>query len=144
MSAYFDSPLIIYAEENIDELRAEYVRLMAKWRTQYRPEQVCQFIFKNLRSPDRYNVAAYLWANDLEITEQIDNLVNGKTESLDKKEHLISQLQALVDLPSTPSKEKIAAIQLIAQMEGLIIKQVEKKSTNTDDVTTRHFFVEDT
>lgn len=143
MSAYFDSPLVIYEDENEEDLRAEYVRLMCKWRTSYTPEQVCQFIFRNLRSPDRYIVAAQLWANDLELRSDVDDLINGRSENLDVKDNLKAQLQAIVDLTSTPAKEKIAAIQLMAQMEGLIIKQIDKKNTNAGEVMQRIIFVED-
>lgn len=143
MSERFDDPLAIYPDENLEDFRAEYVRLTAKWRSLYTPEQVCQYIFKNLREPSRYLVAAHVFSSDLELTEAVDNLLVGKKENTDKKQNLNDRLEAIIDDPATGAKDKIAAIQLIAQMEGLIIKQVEKKIDTKQEVATRITFVED-
>lgn len=143
MTAYFDSPLAFYEDENATDLRAEYVRLMAKWRDRYTALQVCQYIFGRLRDPDRYVIAAQVWEQDLELTEQIDQLLHGTVEGLDEEKAYIARLEAIADLNTTPSRDKIKALELAAQIKGMIKKQVEKTIKSDQNIAYRYQFVED-
>lgn len=145
MAAYFDSPLAFYPEENADDLRAEFVRykVLLKNNASYNDLAICQHIFRNLRDPDRYIVAAQVWGQDIEVAEAINLATHGQINTSDKQADLEARFMAIADSSATFAKDKINALLAVAQMNGFIIKQVDKKTTNINDSFQRIVFVED-
>ncbi len=128
----WNQPILLFEGEDEEALKAEFIRLSAIYAA-YPAGEIAQVVFKGLRDPIlRSQQAADAWSNDLSVKERIRQAkLNGGVEPKPvlTKEQQLAQLQALADDDKTPVKEKLAAHRLIAEMQGFVIKAVEKTST---------------
>lgn len=126
----WSAPILLFDGEDEEALKAEFVRLSALYPA-YPPGEIAQVVFKHLPDPVlRSQQAADAWMAELEVKERIRQArLNGGVEPrpILSKEQQIAQLQALADDDKTPIKEKLAAHRLIAEMQGYVVKAVEKK-----------------
>ncbi len=129
----WDAPILLFEGEDEEALKAEFIRLSAIYPA-YPPYEIAQVVFKGLRDPLlRSQQAADVWIADLEVKERIRQArLNGGVEPrpILTKEQQIAQLQALAEDSQTPVKEKLLAHRLIAEMQGYVIKAVEKSVTD--------------
>jgi len=139
------APHIVFFEDDDEaELRLEYIRLMAKHQNKFSPYEVAKYVFRDCRDPElRSQQAAQVWSNDLEVKEAIDDIIMGrnKTSDLDDKSQRLRVLKSIYDDPNTPVKERIAAIRVAAELEGEVIKAVDKKVTIRDNVALPQFTI---
>jgi hypothetical protein len=125
----WSAPILLFDGEDEEALKAEFIRLSAIYQA-YSPGEIAEVVFKNLPDPIlRSHQAASVWMADLEVKERIRQAkLNGGIEPrpILSKEQQIAQLQALADDDKTPIREKLAAHRLIAEMQGFVVKAVEK------------------
>jgi hypothetical protein len=131
------APVLLFDDEDEEALKAEFVRLSALYPN-YPAGDIAKVVFKDLRDPIlRSQQAAEAWSSDLDVKERIRAArLNGGTEPkaiLTKEDH-IRKLQVIADDETQPLKERLAAHRLIAEMQGHVVKAVEKK---TEDLTKR-------
>lgn len=121
----------LFPGEDETFLKGEYVRLMAKHRRTRSPYEVAKYVFKDLPEPElRSGQAAQIWGSDLEVLEAIDEAVlRGSSSVVDTREARLRTLKQIYDDSAITAKDRIAAIELAAKIEGEIIKQVDSKST---------------
>jgi hypothetical protein len=120
---------VIFEDEDEEALKANFVRLSALY-----PQQgafdIAAYVFKNQRDPEmRGQQAAMIWTKDLEIQERIrEARLNGGNEPspIPTKEQRLRQLQALFEDPETAVKDKIGLARLIAEIQGEIVKAIDK------------------
>jgi len=125
------SPVLIFEDEDEQALKSEFVRLMAKWRAKYSTYEVCTYIFRELREPTRAFAAAQHWGSDLELLDKIDREINvPKNSNLDSREERLLILKTIYSDINESARERLKALELHAQIEGEIIKQVDKKTTD--------------
>lgn len=133
------APVPIFEEEDEESLIADFVKMSALY-PKYSVFEICQHIFKDLREPDlRANQAALQWSKDLAILERIRQArLNGGVEVLpiDSKENKLKKLEAIYNDPETGIKDKLAALRLHAEIQGEIVKAIDKK---VDDGRRAHF-----
>jgi len=124
----WDTPVLIFEDEDEDALISEFVRLSAKYETRD-PLEITRYIFRNLRDPElRSGSAAIKWFGDLEIRERIDatKLIGAIDKDIDSKKEKLKVLESIYKSESANNKDRIAALQLHAQMQGEIIKAIEQ------------------
>lgn len=126
-----DAPLILLFEgEDEDTLVGEFVRLSALYPS-YEAGDIAKAVFRHL--PDnimRSQQAADVWKADLAIKERIRVArLNGGCEPkpIATKEEQIAKLYAIADDDTANIKDRLTAHRLIAEMQGYVVKAVEKK-----------------
>ena len=131
----WSAPVPIFEEEDEAELIARFVEFSARY-PKYSAYEICKHIFKDLRDPDlRAGQAAAQWSIDLEILERINQAkLNGGAEPkpLDTKEEKLKKLEAIYNDPEVAMKERLAAMRLHAEIQGEIVKAIDKKTENKD------------
>ena len=119
----------IFEGEDEGELKAAFVKFSALYPN-YTPFEIGEHVFRNLPDPiSRGQQAGAVWGKDLEIKERIRLYRAGESDTSDTSaENLIKQAWVIANDPNTESKDKVAAIKLIAQMQGNL-----KKERDADD-----------
>jgi hypothetical protein len=119
----------IFDGEDEDELKAEFVKFSALYPT-YSPFEVGEHVFRNLPDPiSRGQQAGAVWGKDLEIRERIRTYSATESESSDTNpENLIKAAWLIANDPTTESRDRVKAIELIAKMQGNL-----KKERDPDD-----------
>lgn len=125
-------PLTFLEGENEAELRARFVTLTAKHGGRFTPHEVAKFVFRDLPDPNlRAMQAADYWSKDLEVQEQIRILTADGGEVVNtEKARLLAMLMNIAQT-AVSDKEKLTAIRTIAEMEGYIVKAVDKKISHS-------------
>lgn len=113
------------------ELKAEYVRLRAKWYQNpfYDASDIAKYVFRNQPNPNAWLQAVEIWERDLELQELISDKVNGHTygEQDTSKQAQIARFLAIYNDPKADHKVKVSALIAISSIEGQIVKASEKK-----------------
>jgi hypothetical protein len=131
----FGPSVPLFDDENEEVLVSEFVRLSSKYGATYTAQDIAKQVFKDLREPNRYLQVATIWANDLDIKERISDYSNGVDKTLDSQESYIKQLETMAANTMNPIKERIEALKLAAQIQGMIKKQVETNNINKNENT---------
>jgi hypothetical protein len=120
--------ILFFEGENPDELRKQFVELSARWPN-HTPFQVASEVFRKLRDPGlRALKAAEVWSNDLEVLEAIRQLkIKGPAVVECTEQDLIRRVLAIADDEFAEKKDRIAAIRLAGELQGLVKKSVESK-----------------
>lgn len=125
---------VIFEDEDESRLIADFVTYSARYPDRDAFE-IAQYIFRNQRDPDlRANQAAMIWVKDLEILERIRTArLNGGSEpcAIETKEQKLRKLQVIYDDPDVKVADRLKAFELHAQIQGEIVKAVDKKVTST-------------
>ena len=140
----WNAPPVIFDNEDEEKLKADFIRLCALY-----PEQtifeIASYVFRNQVDPEtRSQQAAQIWNKDLEVLERIRLAkLNGGTEPkpIPDKSIRLQQLQEIFESADTSAKDKIAVARLIAEMEGEIVKAVDKNVTNKSKVSLPTFVI---
>lgn len=130
-----NGPTILEGEDEL-ALRDEFARLCAKYPTQC-PFEIGEYVFRNLKDPGlRGQQAAMFWIKDIEVKELIARYKSGQVEGepIPSKDQAALLAWSLANDPAADKKDRIAALNLFGQLNGMIVKSVEKK---VDDVTRR-------
>lgn len=116
-----------YEGEDETALRDKFAQLCAKYPDQD-PYEVAAFVFKDLVDPfSRSQQAAMLWLKDLEVKELIGKYrTDSVREDLASKEEAAKLAWTLANDHDVPTKERIAALKLYGEFNGMIVKVVDK------------------
>ena len=124
------APPIFFDDEDEEVLKAKFILAVARY-PEHSIFDIAQHIFKDLRDNTlRADQAATHWMKDIETKERIRiaRLNGGKEpEAPETKEAKLKKLEAVYDNPEVAVKDRIAAMRLHSELEGQIIKSVEKK-----------------
>lgn len=124
-------PTILEGEDET-ALRNEFARLVAK-----HPAadifQVGEYVFQNLKDPGlRGQQAAMIWNKDLEVQELITKYRNGQDKSdLPTKEDAARLAYSIAEDLRTEQKDRLAALRLYGEFNGMIVKAIDKSITDT-------------
>lgn len=126
-------PIIFFDGEDEEALKQEFIDLCAlHHKNKFSAEEICIHIFHNLKEPTlRALQAAQYWGKDLGVAEAIRNKIlfgEAKTE----KERRLNIAQSIAEDPREQAKDRIAALRLMFEVEGEIVKAVEKKISYPD------------
>lgn len=119
-----------------DEIEADLISQFVEIRARYPHKDILEittYIFRNLRDPIlRSGQAAIKWNQDIEISERIRtfSLVGNDSDEIANKKEKLKVLEGIYKDSGVSAKDRIAAINLHAQMQGEIIKAIEQ--TNHD------------
>lgn len=123
------APVPIFEDEDEQALIGEFVKMSALY-PKHEPLEIARHIFKDLREPEmRAGQAALQWTKDLTILERIRQAkLNGGVEPkpLDTKEEKLAKLEAIYNDPDVGMKERLAAMRLHAEIQGEIVKAIDK------------------
>lgn len=122
------TPITFFENESEADLRDQFIDLCAKHKNNFSAIDVAKYVFKDLKDGDiRGLQAAVIWGRDLDIQEKIRlKILNGPEVIAYGLEHLIAKTMAIADNMNNPVKERLTAIELVAKMQGMIVKPVEK------------------
>jgi hypothetical protein len=142
-------PLIFFDGEDETALKAKFVELSAKHKGIYNAYEVAQYVFRDLKEPEvRALQAAQYWGKDLAVLEAIDQAIALGPSDVDTSEaQLKRRLLQLADTHHASVRDRVAALRVIAEMQGNIRKAVDKTVTYPDGVKPRglptfNFFVD--
>ena len=124
---------VIFEDEDEESLKADFVRLRAIY-----PDQsifdIASYVFRHQRDPDtRSQQAAMIWNKDIEIQERIRLArINGGEEpaAIESKEGKLRKLQAIYENELVKVSDRLKAFELHSQIQGEIVKAVDKKITD--------------
>lgn len=140
----WNTPPVIFDNEDEEALKADFIRLCALYpeRTIF---EIASYVFRNQVDPElRSSQAAQIWNKDLEVLERIRLAkVNGGVEpkAIPDKSIRLQQLQSIAEDTDVSAKDRIAAARLVAEMEGEIVKAVDKNVTNKSKVSLPTFVI---
>lgn len=124
---------VIFEDEDEEALKADFIRLCALYPQQSTFE-IAAHVFRFQRDPEmRSQQAAMIWVKDLDVQERIRLArINGGEEAkpIPTKEQRLQQLQELFEDPLTAVKDKVAVARLIAEIQGEIVKAIDKTVDN--------------
>lgn len=127
-----DAPTI-FDDEDEEALKADFIRLVALYPQQPIFE-VAAYVFRFQRDPElRSQQAAMIWQKDIEVQERIRKArINGGEEPapIESKEDKLRKLQAIYDDETVKVPDRLKAFELHAQIQGEIVKAVDKKITD--------------
>lgn len=136
--------LIFFPEEDAEEILLRYIDLMAQWQTQYSTYEICKVVFQHLRDPGlRSAQAADVWSKDLEIKEAIRQKVLYKDgPPKDEKTQYKDVLKSIYEDQLVSARDRVAALRLVAELDGHVIKAVDKKVTKNQATSNTFIFKE--
>lgn len=108
--------------------------MSAKYHSNFTAFDVARYVFKGLKEPEARSLqAATYWASDLEVQEAIrETIANGPIIPGITKEALAQRALAIADNITEDTKNRIAALRLVAELNGEIIKAVDKRVSYPD------------
>jgi hypothetical protein len=120
---------LLFDDEDETALKARFVELWAKYPDRSIVE-IGDYIFKDLRNPEMRGAQwAMRWAKDLEVLEAVKKLRQGQTQTdVASKTEIINSAWALAHSDRVDAKDRVAALKLIAEMQGMIEKNINKKT----------------
>jgi hypothetical protein len=127
-----DSPwndILFFPGEDPEALKTRFVELCVSFGDRFTHYQIAQTVFKNLKDPElRAGKAAEVWGNDLEVLERIKTGIREGLETPDANlPALIRRAIAIADADYTEPKDRISAIRLAGELQGLVKKSVDTK-----------------
>lgn len=124
---------VIFEDEDEEALKANFIRLCALYPNQPVFE-VAAYVFRNQRDHElRSQQAAMIWQKDIEVQERIRQArLNGGEEptAIESKEEKLRKLQAIYNDSEVKVADRLKAFELHAQIQGEIVKAVDKKITD--------------
>ena len=124
---------VIFEDEDEEALKANFIRLCALYPNQPVFE-VAAYVFRNQRDPElRSQQAAMIWQKDIEVQERIRQArLNGGEEAaaIESKEEKLRKLQAIYNDAEVKVTDRLKAFELHAQIQGEIVKAIDKKVTD--------------
>ncbi len=131
----WETPLPIFEDEDENALTSKFVELVAAHPT-FSPMAITAHIFKDLKDPvARSGQAAFDWMQRLDILERIRLAkLNGNKEALpiETKEGKLRKLEAIYNNEDNALRERLNAIRLHAEIQGEIVKAIDKKITDAN------------
>lgn len=127
----WNAPVIIFDDENEDELINEFIRLRAQFpnRDVY---EITAHIFRNLKDPElRSAQAAMQWNKDLAIADRIENYKQDQEEYT--KEKWQDEILAVTrdgKLTAQDRKSRLDGLRIYGEGQGWIVKAVDKTTNN--------------
>lgn len=125
---------VIFEDEDEERLIADFVTYSARY-PERDPFEIAAYVFRNQRDNElRANQAAMIWSKDLPILERIRTArLNGGAEpsAVESKESKLKKLEAIYNDDGIKTADRLKAMELHAQIQGEIVKAVDKKVTNT-------------
>lgn len=125
---------MIFEGEDETALRTKFIELSAKHhRNQnFTGVDIAKYVFRDLKEPEmRALQAATYWEKDLEVQEAILDLI-AHTNMLTAR---AQRLQIAMDIATdtkADKRDRLIAVRLAAEMEGEIVKAVDKKVSYAD------------
>lgn len=136
---------VIFEDEDEESLKADFIRLCAIYPNQDIFE-IAAYVFRNQRDSEmRAQQAAMIWNKDIEVLERIRKAkLNGGEEPnpIDSKEDKLRKLQAFYDDDANKLADRIKAMELHAQIQGEIVKAIDKKVDNQRKVPRQIVFAQ--
>lgn len=128
----WSNPVPIFEDEDEEALISQFVELSVAHphRSEF---ELCQYIFRDLRDPAlRSGQAAIAWKIDLDIQERIRKLkLQGDDKAeIETKATKLRVLEQIYNNTETSAKDRIAAIELHAKIQGEITKAIEQRNIN--------------
>jgi len=125
---------VIFEDEDEEKLKADFIVLCARY-PETEPFEIVAYVFRNQRDPElRAQQAAMIWLKDLDVKERIRqaklNGGNDKT-SVETKEEKLRKLEAIYNDDTLKTSDRLKAMELHAQIQGEIVKAVDKQVTNS-------------
>jgi hypothetical protein len=121
---------VIFEDEDEEKLKADFIRLCALYPSQDIFE-IASYVFRHQRDPEmRSQQAGMIWSKDIEIQERIRLArLNGGKEAapIPDKAARLQMLQTIFEDESQAAKDRLAAARLISEIQGEIVKAVDKK-----------------
>jgi hypothetical protein len=139
-----DIPELVWREEEDGEAILEkYIEYMAIYGSNYTPFDICKQLFANLYDPyNRACQAAQMWTRSLEINERIRQLRLYRSKPKEEKEQYKDVLKSIYEDRLSSSRDRINALRLAAELDGYVIKAVDKKVTKDVARATTFIFKE--
>lgn len=129
----WNAAVTIFDDEDEEALISRFVELSAIW-TNEDAISICRYLFKDMRDPElRAGQAAITWSNDLAVKERIrqHRLTGGNVENeVATKVDKLKVLEGIYKDSECSAKDKIAAIELHAKIQGEIIKAIEQSNND--------------
>lgn len=128
----WQTPVTIFEDEDEEALISAFVDMSARHEKDYNSLQIARYVFRNSRDAElRAGQAALTWANDLDIKERIrlKKLVGDDDDLIDDKKTKLKVLEGIYKDVTTSAKDRIAAVQLHASIQGEIKKAIEQTNT---------------
>ncbi len=121
---------VIFEDEDEEKLLADFVRLCALYPDQNYLE-IASYVFRNQRDPElRAAQAGMIWHKDVGVKERIRLAkLNGGKEAapIPDKAARLQMLQTIFEDEGQSAKDRLAAARLISEIEGEIIKAIDKR-----------------
>lgn len=134
MQSSWQQTVVFFEGEDAEAIKTAFVETSARYphRSAY---EIAQYVFRELKDPAlRAGKAAEIWANDIEVLERIRVLILKGPAVADASEaELLRRALQIADDADTPSKDRIAAIRLAGELQGLVKKAVEIKTASNDN-----------
>lgn len=123
--------ILFFPGEDAEALKTRFVELCAHHKNRYSAYEVCEYIFRDLREPGlRAGKAAEIWGKDLDIQERIRVLMLKGPPVADCSEgDLIRRALQIADDAGENAKDRIAAIRLAGELQGMVKKSVDLKAS---------------
>jgi hypothetical protein len=130
----FSDPILFFAGENPEALKKAFIEAWAFHGDRFTPVQLAQHVFKDLpQSKLRAGQAGQYWADDLEVLDAVEQLrLKGKELPDTGVEAIKRRALQIADDRFTEPKDKLAALTLIARIEGFLKKEVEIVTQGND------------
>ena len=127
----WNAPVIIFDDEDEDELINEFVRLRATFpnRDIY---EITRYIFRNLRDPElRSAQAAMQWDKDIAIDDRIANYnVEKELYTKEKWQAEILSISRSDKLTAQDRKSRLDGLRIYGEGQGWIVKAIDKTTND--------------
>lgn len=124
---------VIFEDEDEEQLKADFIRLRALYPNQDQFE-IARYVFRHQVDPElRSQQAAMIWSKDIEVIERIRlaSLNGGEEPSpIETKDDKLRKLQAIYNDEQVTVTNRLKAFELHAQIQGEIVKAIDKKITD--------------
>lgn len=128
---------VMFEDEDEEQLKADFITYSARY-PDVEPFEIGAYVFRHQRDPEmRSQQAVMIWLKDLDVKERIRLAkLNGGVEDkgVETKEDKLRKLEAIYNDADVSVSQRLKAMELHAQIQGEIVKAVEKK---TEDRTKR-------
>lgn len=126
-----DAQLIWFENEDSEAILAKYIEFMAVHGVHFSSYDICKSLFSNLKDGlTRAGQATIAWSKNIEVQEAIRQRKLYSEKPKEEKDQLKQVLKSIYEDQLLQAKDRIAAVRTAAELEGWIIKSVDKKVTD--------------